>query len=228
MRQVLGPGALGRPRGIRWRERWEGGSGGGIHVTPWLIHVNVWQNPLQCCEVISLQLIKINGKKIGDLDYQKKKKKTRTLSYITKNNDQKRNLLLYCFLIYRPHLYFTICSKNVLGSTRRSRSCVIFSYHVSLASLQPRTAPQAVYFTTLAFLKIMRWSFYRASLRLAFYRASLRLDLSDFFLWFYPCVSVQDVTAMKLCSFQCIAWGGMGYWLPCYSELTLMFGEDDF
>ena len=38
-------------------------SGWGIHVTPWLIHVNVWQNPLKCCEVISLQLIKINEKK---------------------------------------------------------------------------------------------------------------------------------------------------------------------
>ena len=35
----------------------------GIHVTPWLIYVNAWQNPLQCCEVISLQLIKINEKK---------------------------------------------------------------------------------------------------------------------------------------------------------------------
>ena len=63
MRQVLGPGALGRPRRIGWRGRWEGGSGWGIHVTPWLIHVNVWQNPLQYCEVISLQLIKINEKK---------------------------------------------------------------------------------------------------------------------------------------------------------------------
>ena len=63
MRQVLGPGALGRPRGIGWRERWEGGSGWGIHVNPWLIHVNVWQKPLQYCKVISLQLIKINGKK---------------------------------------------------------------------------------------------------------------------------------------------------------------------
>ena len=31
----------GRPRGIRWRGRWEGGSGWGIHVNPWLIHVNV-------------------------------------------------------------------------------------------------------------------------------------------------------------------------------------------
>ena len=46
MRQVLGAGALGRPRGIGWRGRWEGGSGWGTHVTPWLSHVNVWQRPL--------------------------------------------------------------------------------------------------------------------------------------------------------------------------------------
>ena len=64
MRQVLGPGTLGRPRGIGWRGRWEGGSGWGIHINPWLIHVSVWQKPLQYSKVISLQLIKINGKKI--------------------------------------------------------------------------------------------------------------------------------------------------------------------
>ena len=69
MRQVLGPGALGRPTGIRWRGRWEGRSGWGIHVTPWLIQVNVWQNPLQYCHVISLQLIKINEKKKGKLTF---------------------------------------------------------------------------------------------------------------------------------------------------------------
>ena len=32
------------------------------YVNPWLIHVNVWQKPLQYCKVISLQLIKINEK----------------------------------------------------------------------------------------------------------------------------------------------------------------------
>ena len=63
MRQVLRPGALGRPRGIGWRGRWEGGSEWGILVNPWLIHVNVRQKPLQYCKVISLQLIKINEKK---------------------------------------------------------------------------------------------------------------------------------------------------------------------
>ena len=39
--------------------------GWGTHVNPWLIHVNVWQKPLQYYKVISLQLIKINGKKLA-------------------------------------------------------------------------------------------------------------------------------------------------------------------
>ena len=58
MRQVFRAGALGRPRGIAWRGRREWGSGWGTQVNPWLIHVNVWQKPLQYCKVISLQLIK--------------------------------------------------------------------------------------------------------------------------------------------------------------------------
>ena len=40
-----------------------GGSGWGTNVNLWLIHVNVWQKPLQYCKVISPQLIKINEKK---------------------------------------------------------------------------------------------------------------------------------------------------------------------
>ena len=47
MRQVLRPGALGKPRGSGWRGRWQGGSGWGTHVNPWLFHANVWQNSLQ-------------------------------------------------------------------------------------------------------------------------------------------------------------------------------------
>ena len=62
MRQVIRAGALGRPRGMGWGGRWEGGSGSGTHVNPRLIHINVWQKPLQYCKVISLQLININGK----------------------------------------------------------------------------------------------------------------------------------------------------------------------
>ena len=47
LRQALRPGALGKPRGSRWRGRWEGGSGWGTHVNPWLFYFNVWQNPPQ-------------------------------------------------------------------------------------------------------------------------------------------------------------------------------------
>ena len=69
---MLRAGALGRPRGTGWGRRLERVLGRGTRVNPWLIHVNVWQKPLQCCKAISLQLIKINGKKQG-----KKKKKLR-------------------------------------------------------------------------------------------------------------------------------------------------------
>ena len=62
MSQGLRAGALGRPRGMGWGGRREGGSGWGTLVNPWLIHVNVWQKPLQDRKVISLQLIKINLK----------------------------------------------------------------------------------------------------------------------------------------------------------------------
>ena len=60
---MLRAGALGRPRGMGWRGRREGGSGWETHVNPWLIHVNVWQKPQQYCKIISLQLILKNGKK---------------------------------------------------------------------------------------------------------------------------------------------------------------------
>ena len=53
--------------------------GWGIHVNPRLIHVYVWQKPLQYCKVISLQLIEINEKikklKKNKLNIQKAKKK---------------------------------------------------------------------------------------------------------------------------------------------------------
>ena len=61
-RWVLRAGAPGRPRGMGWGGRREEGSGWGTRINPWPIHVNVWQKPLQYCKVISLQLIKINGK----------------------------------------------------------------------------------------------------------------------------------------------------------------------
>ena len=72
-RQLTSPGWMHETSARAWctgktQRNWlggtrEGGSGWGIHVTPWLIRVNVWRNPLQYCKVIGLQLIKINGKK---------------------------------------------------------------------------------------------------------------------------------------------------------------------
>ena len=41
VRQGLGPDAMGKPRGSGWRGRWEGGSGWGTHVNPWLFYFNV-------------------------------------------------------------------------------------------------------------------------------------------------------------------------------------------
>ena len=63
MRQGLRAGALGRPKGMGWGGRREEGSRWGTCVNPWLIHVSVWQNPLQYCKVISFQLILKNEKK---------------------------------------------------------------------------------------------------------------------------------------------------------------------
>ena len=54
----------GHPKMVLWDnpEGWGGEGGGweaqdgGTHVLSWLIHVEVWQKPLQYCKVISLQL----------------------------------------------------------------------------------------------------------------------------------------------------------------------------
>ena len=61
MKQITSPGSMhetGCSGPEHWDdpEGWGGGSGWGTHVHPWLIHVNVWQKPLQYCKVITLQL----------------------------------------------------------------------------------------------------------------------------------------------------------------------------
>ena len=72
VKQITGPGWMHETRAQGWctgktqRDGMEreagGGSGWGTQVNPWLIHVNVWQKPIQYCKVISPQLIKINEK----------------------------------------------------------------------------------------------------------------------------------------------------------------------
>ena len=90
-------------RGMGWGRRWEEGSEWGTHVNPWLIHVNVWQNPLEYCKVISIQLIKINKNK----NYIKKKKRQRNqksncqhpLWIIKKAREFQKNIY-FCFIDY--------------------------------------------------------------------------------------------------------------------------------
>ena len=79
VKEITSPGWMHETSARAWctgktqRDRVEREVGGGIHVTPWLIHVNLWQKPLQYCKVISLQLIKINEKKIKRITWKPKK-----------------------------------------------------------------------------------------------------------------------------------------------------------
>ena len=52
-----------------WGGRWEGGSGLGTHVHPWLIHVNVWQNQYS---IVKQNKVKI---KIKTIIFKKKENK---------------------------------------------------------------------------------------------------------------------------------------------------------
>ena len=76
-----------------WRRgRWEGGSGWGIPVKPWLILVNVWQKPLQYCKVINKNN-PTNKNKIKSAIHSKNKNK----------NIEENKELLFLALIYRHH-----------------------------------------------------------------------------------------------------------------------------
>ena len=55
-----------------WGGRWEGGSGWGIHVHLWLIHVNGWQNQYS---IVKQNKVKIKIKKNSIVIPKKIKKK---------------------------------------------------------------------------------------------------------------------------------------------------------
>ena len=66
MKWIAGPGSMhetGCSGLVHWDdpEGWDGDKSGrgvldGEQMHPWLIHVDIWQKPLQYCKVISLQL----------------------------------------------------------------------------------------------------------------------------------------------------------------------------
>ena len=74
---MLGAGALGRPRGMVWGGRREGGSGWGTHVDLWRIHFSIWQN--------QYNIVKFKNK-------IKLKKQNKT--------KQKENFLLKCIFLF--------------------------------------------------------------------------------------------------------------------------------
>ena len=109
MRQVLGPGAMGKPRGSGWRGRWEGGSGWGTHVNPWLFHFNVWQNPLQKKKLIN-----------KDLHWLFKKNKNKKI-----NCGKKKRIYAYIQqLIYSAYIFkvsyakYVVITNGILANNR--------------------------------------------------------------------------------------------------------------
>ena len=71
-----------------------------FHVNPWLIHVNVWQKLLQYCKVISLQLIKINGKEKKEPCIQLSHCHGRQLGAGVESTESRTSLLVRSWLWY--------------------------------------------------------------------------------------------------------------------------------
>ena len=141
------------PRGMGWGGRWEGESGWGTHLNPWLIHVNVWQKPVQYCKVISLQLIKINWKK-------------RLTALILQSKKLPRALFCYHFynIIDREPCYFPLVVSFIIlnssweNSAREAsnlqRSSLIIFLHILIWMLKG----QGVWILVYIFGLILKWS----------------------------------------------------------------------
>ena len=69
----VNPGLLNDSFNFVHRGRWEGGSGWGTHVCTWLIHVNVWQKPLQYCNQPPIKINKLKKIKRRNQTNEKKK-----------------------------------------------------------------------------------------------------------------------------------------------------------
>ena len=85
----------GHSKPVHWDnpEGWDGeggggGSGWGTYVHPWLIHVNVWQKPLQYCKVITLQLNKL----IKKIEMEGEEKNPMTVSIDIEKASTKSNI----------------------------------------------------------------------------------------------------------------------------------------
>ena len=92
-----------------WSGRWEGGSGLGTHVHPWLIHVNVWQNEYSIVKKnkVKIKILKIKNKKMRSyIDYQF----VLYFLFLRKEKCNWHNEVYWVFFLGMP--CFSIWSKN--------------------------------------------------------------------------------------------------------------------
>ena len=121
--RALKAGALGQPRGMGWRRRWERFQDGGTHVHPWLIHVDLLQKAPQYCKVISLKLNKLRKRK-------KKKERERETTkvgcyFLQRIFPNQGSKLWFLYLLHwqvcslaiappgKPFLSFTFCCNHL-------------------------------------------------------------------------------------------------------------------
>ena len=122
-------------------EGWDGEGGkrgiqdSGTHVHPWLIHVDVWQKPVQYCKVISLQKNKINR-------YSQVWKKKEKESWLSRHTGHKsvcpwdresffyqllREYNLSCHIVCNYfHIYFFLLDNKVLKDKNQFFIFLIF------------------------------------------------------------------------------------------------------
>ena len=88
VKQMTSPGSMretGHSKPVHWDnpQGWDGEGGRRevwnrrTHVHPWLIHVNVWQNPPQCCSQLPIKINKL-------INFKKKNKKYLSLVFNVK------------------------------------------------------------------------------------------------------------------------------------------------
>ena len=114
---------LGQLIGMVLGWRWEGCSGWGTHVHPWLIHVIVWQKSPQYCKAIILQLRILKIKRtIFSILFASQTKTCLTLPFSAG----------YCKVLFfnganSPALYYLFsiatCSNSQMNQTSLCRKC---------------------------------------------------------------------------------------------------------
>ena len=115
-----------------------GGIGMGNTCNPWLIHVSVWQKPLQYCKVISLQLIKINEKKmVMELGMNKEQRILFLKKCIFSVHHIRRHFVIVGDIQqispFTKYKYLCIISTLLIGVLHWDPVSILFSYQLLLS-----------------------------------------------------------------------------------------------